>query len=68
MPSLSVCCIPVSFAECDVSVDEKATLPCTHPDSAHHLTSCVILEKPYTPKKEREGERTGNTKGSQERY
>ena len=39
MPSLSVCCIFVdaAFAECDVSMDEKSTLPCTHPDSVHQL-------------------------------
>ena len=56
MPSLSVCYIPVdaSSAECDVSMDEKSTLLCTHPDSAHRLTSCLILGKPYTPKKEKE--------------
>ena len=59
MLSVSVCCIPVdaSFAECDVSTDEKSTPPCTHPDSSHHLTSCLVLVKRHTPKKERETEK-----------
>ena len=59
MPSLSICCIPVeaSFAECDVSMDEKSTLLCTRLDSSHLLTSCLVLGKPYTPpQKRRESE------------
>ena len=62
MPSLSFCCIPVdaSCAECDVSMDEKSAPPCTHSDSAHHVTPCLILGKPYMPsqkKTERESVR-----------
>ena len=61
MPSLSACCILVdaSFAECDVSMDEKSTPMhasglCTPTHIVHHLG-----ETTHAKKRERARERKG---------
>ena len=60
MLSVSFCRIFVdtSFAECDVSMDQKSTFLCTHLDPSHLFTSCLVLVKPNTAKERERGEGT----------